>query len=243
MGFKHNRIEELESTNNYLWEYASQKPLPDFYTISTAYQVKGKGQGENFWESAKDQNILMSTIINPQNLLAENAFQISRWASISIISYLKWKGLDGLTIKWPNDIYVGSKKIAGILIQNVISGNKLSKSMVGIGLNVNQTVFTSDAPNPVSLVQLRSSSFDILHEINLLIEEMQVHYKWMTETPQLLIDAYHELLYQKDEWHMYESQKQQFKGKIKGVDQFGQLIVETEQGASRIFDIKNIRFL
>ena len=243
MGFKHHREEELESTNKYLWEFASQELLPNFYTVSTAYQNMGRGQGENFWESAKGQNILMSTIINPQNLLAENAFYISRWASLSIISYLKNKGLKNLKIKWPNDIYIDSKKIAGILIQNVISGHNISKSMIGIGLNVNQSIFTSNAPNPVSLVHLKSSRFNILNEIKLLIKEMQIHYNWIEENPQLLIDTYHELLYQKNEWHNYESKKKQFRGRIKGVDQFGQLIVEAGQGESYIFDIKDIRFL
>ncbi len=243
MGFTHHRVEQLESTNDYLWEYASQNPLADFYTLSAAYQVKGKGQGENFWESAKDQNILMSTMINPQGLLAENAFQISRWVSVSIISYLKSKGLEGLTIKWPNDIYVGSQKIAGILIQNAISGQLLSKSMIGIGLNVNQLVFKSDAPNPVSLVQLTSSDFIVLNEIDMLIKELQTYYKWIIESPQLLIDTYHQLLYQKDEWHLYATNKKQFQGKIKGVDQFGQLMLKTEEREICVFDIKDIRFL
>ena len=243
MGFVHNRIDELESTNKYLWEYASRKALPDFYTVSTAFQLKGAGQGENFWESEKNKNILLSTIINPVELLAENAFQISRWASVSIINYLKNKGINGLTIKWPNDIYVGSQKIAGILIQNAISGQQLNKSMIGIGLNINQLIFNSNAPNPISLAQLTSTNYDILHEINKLINSLQEHYQWISETPQLLIDTYHDLLYQKDEWHIYKNQEKQFNGRIKGVDQFGQLIIENKQKILDVYDIKDIQFL
>jgi len=243
VGFVHNRIDELESTNKSLWEYASRKTLPDFYTVSTSFQLKGTGQGENFWESEKNQNILMSTIINPNKLLAENAFQISRWASVSIINYLESKGINGLTIKWPNDIYVGNQKIAGILIQNAISGQLLNKSMIGIGLNINQLAFTSNAPNPVSLAQLTSTSYNVLQEINKLINHLQKYYQWITETPQLLIDTYHNLLYQKDEWHMYESQGKQFSGRIKGVDQFGQLIIENKQKRVDVYDVKDIQFL
>ncbi len=243
MGFEHTRIEQLESTNDYLWEYASQNQLADFFTVSTAFQSKGKGQSESIWESEKDQNILMSTLVNPHALLAENAFQISRWASVAIVSYLDNKGIDNISIKWPNDIYIDSRKIAGILIQNSISGQMLSKSMVGIGLNVNQSTFNNSIPNPISLIQQTLTNFNITDEIDLLIKEMQTHYMWVINNPQLLIDTYHQLLFQKEEWYNYESKGVQFKGKIKGVNQFGQLIVEKMQGNNRIFDIKDILFL
>ena len=241
--FFHKRIIELTSTNEYLWELSNKQELDDFYTISASFQKKGKGQDENTWESAKDKNILLSTIVHPQFLLAENVFQISKWVSISIVDYLKNKGLKNIRIKWPNDIYIDNKKLAGILIQNAMLGHHISKSMIGIGLNINQTIFVSNAPNPISLKQLTHQDYSVIEEIDSLITHLQKVYKLLMSTPQQLIHDYHELLFQRDEWHQYQIGEKTVKGMIKGVDQFGRLVLEVDNGEKLILDIKEIRFL
>lgn len=241
--FIHKRVQEIVSTNLSLWEESNKTLFPEFYTLSTAFQTKGKGQDQNIWESEKGQNILLSTLVFPQFLHASDAFQISRWASLSILSYIQNKGIADIHIKWPNDIYIGSQKMAGILIQNSISGENLSKSMIGIGLNINQLDFSQNIPNAISLKQLTGKSYEIVEEIELLLHEMQNQYSLLSEQPDILIESYHENLYRKDEWHLYLVNGQEIEGKIRGVDQFGRLILENRQGGKKEFDIKEIAFV
>ena len=235
-------MEEVDSTNDYLWELSEKENLPNFYSVSADFQPQGKGQDDNKWESAKGQNILMSILVNPDFLLAEDAYQISRWASISMIEYLKEKGIEKLKIKWPNDIYVGQKKIAGILIQNAIEGVYLTKSMLGIGLNINQLEFTSNVPNPVSIRQTVGDTFDVSKEIGILKELLQKNYSKLKHEPQYFIKAYHHLLYQLNENCSYQISDKVVHGNIQGVNQFGQLILAQQEGVFE-YDIKEIKFL
>ena len=241
--FFHKHVNELTSTNEYLWKLSEKQELEDFYTISAGFQKSGKGQDDNIWESAKDKNILLSIIVNPSFLLAENVFQISRWVSIAIINYLKEKGLRNIQIKWPNDIYIADRKIAGILIQNAMLGHHISKSMIGIGLNINQTVFVSNAPNPVSLKQLTQQDYSVNDEISSLIIYLQKNYRLLKSAPQQLIQDYHKFLYQRDQWCNYQIGEETIKGMIKGVDQFGRLVLEKSNGSTLVLDIKEVRFL
>lgn len=243
MEFIHKHVDELESSNDSLWALCEKESLSNFYTLSTGFQTKGKGMDANIWESAKDQNILMSFVVYPVFLPAAFAFQISRWVSVSILEYLKSKSIKDVKIKWPNDIYIADKKIVGMLIKNAISGDKLSKSMIGVGLNLNQLVFESNAPNPVSLSKISKVKYNIQQEIALLITHLQNYYSWIAERPQELEDNYLNLLYQKGEWHQYQTKDKKFHGKINGVDQFGRLILENQNGKIHVFDIKEIRFL
>lgn len=241
--FLHQHMEVMESTNETLWEFSSKVHLSDFHTISTDFQTKGKGQDSNVWESEASKNILFSCVVFPEFLNAGDAFQISRWVSLSIIDYLDNKGIKELKIKWPNDIYVGKKKIAGILIQNAIAGNHLSKSMFGVGLNINQEVFTTDAPNPTSLVQLKSSEYEPLEELHYLISTLQKKYRLLQRKPEKLITDYHQLLYQRDEYCSYKIAKGAIKGKILGVDEYGRLLL-AERGLEAVaYDLKEVKFL
>jgi len=243
MSFVHQHIESLVSTNDTLWELSEKVELQHFHTVSTDFQLKGKGLDENGWESEFSKNILFSTMVFPTFLVPSEAFQISRWVSLSIIEYLKSKGLEDLKIKWPNDIYVGKKKIAGILIQNSIIGSQISKSMFGIGLNINQYYFVSEAPNPVSLVQLKPANYEILTEMNQLLEILQYNYRILQNHPQKVKYDYHYLLYQLEEWKSYQTNLGTMEGKITGVDEFGRLALLDRSEQVHTFDIKEIRFL
>lgn len=241
--FLHQHLEVMESTNETLWEFSSKVNLSDFHTISADFQSKGKGQDTNVWESEANKNILFSSIVFPDFVEAADTFQVSRWVSLSIVDYLKSKGIKQVKIKWPNDIYVGSKKIAGILIQNAIAGNHLSKSMFGIGLNINQEIFTSDAPNPISLVQLKPAEYEPLEELHDLITTLMKKYRLLQRRPEKLISDYHELLYQRDEFCSYKVGKGIIKAKILGVDEFGRLLLAEEGLEAIAYDLKEVKFL
>jgi len=133
--------ESIHSTNSLMYDEVSNTPdLNEGYVIRTDYQTSGRGQIGNTWESKSGKN-----------LLAEDQFLVSKIICLSLVELLNEYDLEKVRIKWPNDIYVGDKKIAGILIQNMLQGKQIKASIIGIGLNVNQEFFESEAPNPTSL--------------------------------------------------------------------------------------------
>ena len=140
----------LESTNSFLKQIIHSKEVKNGTIVSTKHQTTGRGQRNNVWESERNKNILMSFVFFPNNIPAENQFIISKAVSLSILDLLlKYK--KNVKIKWPNDIYIDDKKIAGILIENSLRGSEISNSIIGIGLNINQTFFSNKLPNPTSL--------------------------------------------------------------------------------------------
>ncbi len=157
------RLESTPSTNS--WCKANSGRLNHGDLVLTHNQTAGRGQRGNSWEAAPGMNLTMSLFLRPACIAPARQFLISEAVAIGVAEDVEQalgsRADAPVKIKWPNDIYVGDRKIAGILIENVIAGASLSQSIAGIGLNVNQTEFLSDAPNPVSLRQLTSERFDI----------------------------------------------------------------------------------
>lgn len=125
--------------------------------VAARTQTAGRGQRGNSWEAEPGRNLTFSLMLRPHAIEARNQFELSMLVALETAS-----GIDRAlaatpyrcTVKWPNDIYVGDRKICGILIENTLEGPRISRSIAGIGINVNQTTFRSDAPNPVSIAQL-----------------------------------------------------------------------------------------
>jgi len=243
MTYVHQFLEELDSTNQVLWELSEKVQLTEFHTVSTDFQWSGKGQDTNTWFSSQGQNILLSTLVFPHFIKAAEAFQISRWVSLSILDFLKDHRIKDAKIKWPNDIYVGDQKIAGILIQNAIFGHHLSKSLVGIGLNINEKNFPKKLPNSVSLHQLVQRELFVLEESDHLMRIFQKNYRLLKKSPQKLIKQYHQKLYQLEEWTQYQIKNKTLEAKINGVDEFGRLELENRRGEVSQFDLKEVKFV
>ena len=153
------RLVETDSTNNYLREQSAKARLPEGSLVIADFQTAGKGQVGNSWESEAGKNLMFSILLYPDFLPANRQFLISQIASLSVKETLE-KYTDSVTVKWPNDIYWKDRKICGMLIENDLSGQHLYCSVVGIGLNINQEIFRSDAPNPVSLTQITGKTYD-----------------------------------------------------------------------------------
>jgi BirA family biotin operon repressor/biotin-[acetyl-CoA-carboxylase] ligase len=150
----------------------------------------------------------------------------------------------GVSIKWPNDIYVNDKKIAGILIETAISNGKFSQAIIGIGININQEVFYSDAPNPVSLRNLTGKNYDLTEIISRLCACLSSRYRSLTlEGPHILRDDYMHFLYRKGVWANYRDENSAFEGMIAGVEADGKLMIETRDGNTRGFYFKEVAFL
>mgnify|MGYP003407842988 CR=1 FL=1 len=159
---KITRFKTLESTNQYLQNLLNEGIDIVDNIVVTDYQTSGKGQGKNVWESEDGKNLLFSIALDMSFLKAENQFILTQIVSVTMINVLKnYLPEESLSIKWPNDIYFNDKKIAGILIKNEIKGMMMGTSIIGIGLNVNQTSFDENLPNPISMKMITGKDFDL----------------------------------------------------------------------------------
>ncbi|MCK5730768.1 MAG: biotin--[acetyl-CoA-carboxylase] ligase [Draconibacterium sp.] len=236
-------LNEVDSTNNYANQLILSEAADEGTVILTQFQKKGKGQLGNSWESEAGKNILATVILFPRFLNAGKQFLISKIVSLSLVEFLK-NETDDVSIKWPNDIYVGNKKIAGILIENSIKGNTLFSSLLGIGLNLNQTKFLSDAPNPISLKQLTGKEYVVETVASEISESILKWYKKIKTGGFNNIDSeYFSHLFRNGEWAKYSKDGNVFEARIIGVGKFGQLQLENRDGTIDDFIFKEVEFM
>tara|TARA_R110001583_G_scaffold15005_6_gene62243 strand:+ start:4527 stop:5276 length:750 start_codon:yes stop_codon:yes gene_type:complete len=237
------RVNQLDSTNSYALQLLKNTNPSGGTVVMALNQTEGRGQQTNAWESESGKNLTISLILRPDFILAQDQFQISMLISLGVSDYLKTY-TENVSIKWPNDIYVGDKKIAGILIEQSIMGAHLSHSVCGIGVNVNQGEFTSNAPNPVSLNMLTEKDYQLEHELVKLLAAFEKRYfQTMNEGGKKLEADYLKSMYWMNEEHTFEDEDGEFTGKIVGISEFGQLQVEDEDKDIRTFNFKEISFL
>jgi len=238
------KFNTLSSTNTYAEEILASGQPPEGTVIVADMQTNGQGAGHNTWESEAGKNLLATIILYPDFLPADKQFLLNKCISLAVLKCIKYFAHDNDTsIKWPNDIYVGNKKIGGILIKNTISGQALQNCIVGIGLNINQEYFDKLLPNPVSLLQI------IGHETNLdeilavlygFVEEEYV--KLATGKMDVLDSEYLQNLKFYNQPAKFKAGRFTLEGVICGVSEFGKLKVNVE-GKIREFDLKEIEFL
>ncbi len=236
-------LKEVESTNNYATQLILSNAAEEGTVVLTQFQRNGKGQLGNHWESEAGKNMLATIILYPQFLNAGKQFILSKIVSLSLVEFLSSK-TDNVSIKWPNDIYVGNKKIAGILIENSIKGSTLFSSLLGIGLNLNQEKFLSDAPNPISLKQITGEEYDIENVVVEILESILMWYKKLETGNLYEIDsAYFSQLFRNGEWAKYSKNENIFEAKIIGIGEFGQLKLENIDGTVEEFMFKEVEFI
>ncbi len=211
--------------------------------ITASFQESGRGQAGNGWESEPGLNLLMSLILYPVMVSPAGQFIICEAVSLAVRDLLL-QYIPSVSVKWPNDIYAGDGKIAGILIENSVMGDTLASSIVGIGLNVNQTHFGSGAPNPVSLRQLTGRKHDLSRLSRQLFSALDRRYAEVTAGRSDLLDAgYHAALYRRDRWHQYSDRDGRFEGMIEGVVPGGMLKVRRRDGPAGIYAFREIEYI
>ncbi len=236
-------LSEVDSTNNYANRLILSDKAEEGAVVLAHYQKTGRGLGQNFWESERDKNLLASIILFPDFLPAGKQFYISKITSLAIVDLLTDK-TDQVSVKWPNDIYFQDKKLAGILIENAVQGNYLVSSILGIGININQTVFYSDAPNPVSLKQITGLSYEVLELAEMLAMNILDWYEKLKNGQLQEIDEqYFANMYRKNQWAMFKRGNQQFEARIVGTGEFGQLVLENREGDLTSYMFKEIEFV
>jgi BirA family biotin operon repressor/biotin-[acetyl-CoA-carboxylase] ligase len=226
----------LASTNAEALRRAGE--LGDRHVIIARQQESGRGQGSNRWESEPGKNITMTVAFRPREMPAGEQFAISMAVALGTRDLVaRYAG--GSTVKWPNDVYVGDRKIAGILIEHVVAGDRLSISLCGVGLNVNQTRFTSDAPNPVSLAMLLGRELPLEGVLEGLLESIDARYR-SVDDPLALRRDYLACLYRGTGLGEWEDARGRFTATIEGVDRHGQLLLRDESGRTRRYGFKEV---
>jgi len=191
-------VHETASTNSYLLRLAST--LPGGTVIYTPRQTAGRGQKGNSWESEPGKNIACSMLLKLPPVKAREQFAISEATALAVRDALAAQGGEGFAVKWPNDVYWHDRKIAGILIENSLQGTDIATSVVGIGINVNQEQFVSDAPNPVSLKQITGRDHDLDALMHAVCEQLERQVSALADSSERtsLHDRYRAALYRND---------------------------------------------
>lgn len=257
-------LEETRSTNTWLMEHCREdaewpngnRPegkLPNLFTVWAGAQTAGRGQQGNGWESEPGKNLSFSTLFYINSI--EQASRLNLLVPIAVANVLG-RHIEGVCIKWPNDIYWKDKKLCGLLNENVIIGQRIAYAVSGIGINVNQTIFRSGAPNPISMKQISGMDYpleELLDEIIAEITELLP----LLDDHEALKSRYMEKLYRKSGFYPYierevsttptmnanQTEQGIFEAAIEDVDDFGRLILRLKSGELRTYHFKQIRYV
>ena len=208
------------------------------------FQTAGRGQRGHTWESRDGENLTFSVVLEPRFLPVAEQFMLLEAVALALRDFFAQLGVE-TKVKWTNDIYVGDRKAVGILIEHSYLGGALSRTIVGIGININQTEFSADIPNPISLALLTGKKYDREQLLKQFEETLVLRYSQLRngEWEKLQTD-YHSALYRRDELHDFAlPDGTRFKGIIRGVKSGGDLIVEWENGEQKSYLFKEIEFL
>ncbi len=261
-------IAETNSTNDLLrqvaadWEQADAvlraEPLP---YVRTDYQTAGRGQAGNHWHSRRGQNVLLSVLLRRPPVSAADSFRLSMWVSLGVAGVLQALCPDpaALTVKWPNDIYAGNRKIAGLLVENTLDGSRIGYSVIGIGLNLNQTDWPDGLPNPVSLKQLSGQTY-LPEDIAQRIVASLCDSLPLLTAPDELLQRYTAVLYRRNGWWPYVEREVSlsptsiaragdletdavFEAAFSGIGDRGELALTNRNGQKRMYHFKQIQYV
>lgn len=234
-------LDEADSTNNIAKHLCERGACDDGAVICAHYQYAGRGQGENKWEAAKDLNLTVSIVLFPHNLHAQEQVKINLALSLGVHEFVSAYANGQASIKWPNDIYAGDKKIAGLLIENSLQGEFIRQSICGIGMNINQTHFTSS--NATSLAQLTGANYELKSLLKLLINCLQrsINKMYMQDLGSLISD-YEQVMYRKGLQTRFLIDKEPEEGIPMGINEEGSLRVQTGKTVTN-FSNKEITWL
>lgn len=237
-------VEKVDSTNSYVARLHEKIPLFEGTIVTAQYQEQGRGQRGTIWQSEPNKNLTLSLFLQPGFLPTAEQFILNKVISLGVMELISSLSDNDTKIKWPNDIYVGNKKIAGILIENSVSGLTLQYSIVGIGINVNQEKFSSDLSNPTSLKLVTGGEFDLERCLSQLCFYIEKRYLQLRTNRMKEIDTdYLKALYQLGEWKNYTHQNKTVIARISGLTKNGKLILHKRDGQELICDLKEVEFI
>ena len=237
-------LQEVDSTNTFLKNILSNsEPVPEGTVIMAESQVAGRGQQQNKWYSTAGQSLAFSILLKPTFVPLNQQFLLTQIISIAVYESLLPLVGNQLKIKWPNDIYIGARKLGGILIENQVQGSTIKNAVIGVGLNINQDNFPDLVPNAISLRQILQTDYDLkvlLFEICDHVEQWYV--KLRQGNYSLINEAYLRAMYLLNKHSRFKVQDTIFEGVITGVSANGLLQV-LHSGLTTAYNLKEIQFL
>jgi len=235
----------IDSTNNYVLELLKEASVADGTIVWTQEQTAGRGQRGNNWISRAGENITLSLLLHPE-LRPQKQFYLTKVISLAVAAFVgnMLGNKEIVQIKWPNDIYVSEKKIAGILIENILRGDIVNSSIVGIGLNINQCEFDESLKNVTSLKLLTKTEFNIKKCIDKLCEQIEPRYLQLKANKlELLNIDYHKKLYRLDAVGVYKKNGELFNATLTGVTEQGKLLLRLRNTEIISCDFKEVIFV
>lgn len=233
-------LPETDSTMSAL----RRQPASDapFELLTADFQTAGHGQRGTVWEAEREQNLLFSFRFHPHFLPAARQFALSEALSLAIVRALRPLGMEA-TVKWPNDIYVGQRKLCGMLLEHTLAGNAIATTLTGVGVNVNQTDFQGDAPNPVSLRQLLGHSTDRAALLGEILRHFEALYNNLSQdcADQVHADYLHHL-FRREGLHPYRDAQGPFMASIADITPQGLLVLQRPDGSRRAYAFKDVCF-
>jgi BirA family biotin operon repressor/biotin-[acetyl-CoA-carboxylase] ligase len=245
-GFRIIRLKEVESTNSFVRLCLEKgEDLRHGTIVLTENQTAGKGTGSNSWHSEAGKNLILSILLKPERLSPEKQFILNKAMALAVSDFVEallpaYK----IRIKWPNDIYIEDKKVAGILISNTIKGDKLDDVIVGIGININQENFPGEIPNPASLSMFSDTKLNLNDCLKFLCRFLNHRYEEIIcGEIQKITDEYNSKLYRLNEIHGFIKEGESFTAEITGVSEYGQLQLKSSKGEDLLFGFKEVEYV
>jgi BirA family transcriptional regulator, biotin operon repressor / biotin---[acetyl-CoA-carboxylase] ligase len=236
------RFETVSSTNDKTREIIQNEKPSESLIVWADEQTKGRGHGTSSWESEKGKNLTFSLLLFPGFVEITRQFIISKAISLGIRDFISLYAKDS-TVKWPNDVLVGNRKIAGILIENSILNNRIEHCIAGIGININQESFSEHLPDAVSLKMLTGYELDLEEAFQVVSDCIEKRILQIQKGDSHMIDReYLENLYKLNEMGEFQFKEKPFRGKIIGIDKQGRLLIETGPEEVKVFNFKEVSF-
>lgn len=244
IGKVYYHFDEIPSTNEYASHLLDTDNAIEGTLVVASAQTKGRGYAGNRWESEKEKNLLFSIVLKPTFLLARQQFYLNELITLGLFDALRPKLGSSLKIKWPNDVLYKDEKIAGILIENSLSGNFIQHSVIGIGLNINQSGFSKEIKNVCSLKMITKKEWDLNELLTSVCKSIETRYLQLKNNQlQTLQQDYMQSLFRADdEEYWYRKEKKKFKARIAGINPEGKLMLATNKGWNA-YGFKEVEFI
>lgn len=236
------KLDAIDSTNIYVKELIAKGDIKNYTAVISKYQTNGRGRNNSIWQDEPSKNLNFSLYKEFNSFKIENKFLLNIISSISVFKLLKKYNLKNLSVKWPNDIMTGNKKISGILIENNIRGKLINYSVIGIGINVNQLNF-KNLPKATSL----HIETGVTNSPELMAEELQqilkLNFELMLENPDKLLNDYNKFLFEKDKTANFLINGKIFLGKLTKVNKLGEILIRNNDGVIEKFNVDEIKLI
>lgn len=236
------KLDAIGSTNDYLKELLQQESPENFTIVTAETQTSGRGQMGARWVSEPGKNLTMSILLRDSGIVVSQLFGLNITVATAVVAALQHFDIPGLSVKWPNDIMSGRKKIGGILIENSVRSSGEMVSVIGIGLNVNQLGF-EELPQATSLAVASGKFFEKDEVLFAIAQSLRERLSLLQGHPEQLWEEFHQLLFRKGVPTMFENASGRFMGIIVEAGRDGKLYLQLDDDSIQSFGLKEVTML